>query len=314
MTAPRSLASGADPAGTVKLDEAATIGAALAALTQALRAGGIETPGLDARRLVSHLLDLDGASLLTAADRPLAADGGRSLVNALHRRLAHEPVSRICGVRGFHGLDLAIGPATLDPRPDTETLVDGVLGLVAAGEVPGGTACRFLDLGTGSGAILLALLAALPAAVGLGVDVCPAALAIARSNGLRHGLGARLRWQQGRWLEGVDGSYDVVVSNPPYIATRDIDGLAPDVSRFDPRMALDGGHDGLDAYRAIAADVGRVLGPGAWLAVEVGSGQADAVAALFRGALTGRSGARCDIRCWSDLGGTARCVALRLRS
>jgi release factor glutamine methyltransferase len=292
------------PAGVV-------VAEALRQLATAFREAGIDSPALDARRLVAHVAGIDTVEAVRAPDRQLDDETRRRLLAAAGRRLAREPVSRIIGERYFHGLALEIGPATLDPRPDTEVLVDGVLALVAAGRTAGGPRPRILDLGTGSGAILVALLARLPSATGTGVDVDATALAVARRNAMRHDVATRTRLLQSDWLDAVSGTFDIVVANPPYIPAQDVEGLEPEVRLYDPSGALDGGCDGLAAYRAIAAGVGRVIAPGGWIAVEVGAGQADDVIRLFRD----KSGVALETQeVWDDLSGIRRCVAVRARS
>lgn len=283
---------------------------ALSDLIAAFRAVGIETPALDARRLAVGCLGIDAIDLLREPERPITSDDRSRLSEAAGRRLAREPVSRILGERAFYGLDFEIDPSTLDPRPDTETLVDGVVALVEQGLVPGGDAPRILDIGTGSGAILVALLNRLPGATGLGIDISERALAVAARNAARHGVSQRARFQHSAWLEAVEGQFDIVVSNPPYIPSREIAGLDPDVAAFDPIAALDGGADGLDAYRALAAECPRVMVPAGWIAVEVGAGQSCDVAQLLCATL-GRPGG--SSRIWTDLGGVARCVAVKAR-
>lgn len=261
---------------------AVTVGAARRALTERLRAGGIDSPALDARILLGAALGLDHAGLAAAEGRTLAAVEAAALEVLARRRLDREPVARILGRKEFWGLDLSIGADTLVPRPETETLVEAVL---AAVDRDGGRArsLRIADLGTGSGAILLALLAELRNAVGIGTDISAGALACARNNARRLGLG-RAAFVACDLSAAFSGGFDIIVSNPPYIASGDIAGLAPEVRRYDPRRALDGGADGLAFYRAIAAAAPGLLADGGVLAVELGAGQADAVAALFAAA------------------------------
>ncbi|MGE0768300.1 MAG: peptide chain release factor N(5)-glutamine methyltransferase [Hyphomicrobiaceae bacterium] len=301
----RSASAGSSPG---------TLGDAVRMLRTSFRNAGLDSPGLDARRLVLGTLSLDDDVLLREPDRHIDDHEQHRILAAQTRRLDREPVSRILGKRSFHGLEFEIAPATLDPRPDTETLVDGVLRLVTEGRVPGGETPRILDIGTGSGAILVALLHRLPKATGLGTDVSEAALEFAGRNAARHGLETRVAFEKRSWLDGVSGRFDIVVSNPPYILTRDLAGLEPEVARFDPPTALDGGLDGLDAYRAIARDLRRVLVPGGWVAVEVGMGQSDDVAAIIANGLydaPGQNSAAGSV--WFDLGGVARCVAREAR-
>jgi release factor glutamine methyltransferase len=241
-----------------------------------LRDRGFDSPDLDARLLVGHALGLDHAALVAHSARPLTPAEIEALDAALTRRLAHEPVTRILGTREFWSLPLRITPDVLVPRPETETVVEAVLAVAERGRP-----ARIADLGVGSGAILLALLSELPDAIGIGTDRDPDALGVARDNARRLGLATRAGFVACDFGTAVAGGCDIVVSNPPYIPTRDIATLAPDVRDYDPRAALDGGADGLAAYRAIAADAPRLLAAGGWLAVEIGIGQDEAVAALL---------------------------------
>ena len=292
-----------------------TLRDAVRTLAASFRNVGLDTPDLDARRLVLDILALDGAALLREPDRRLDHREKQCIADAQARRLAREPVSRILGMRAFHGLDLEIAPATLDPRPDTETLVDGCLRLVDEGLVPGGDAPHILDIGTGSGAILIALLQKLPNATGLGTDISEAALAVAARNAARYGLCERVRFRQASWLDGIEGPFGLVVSNPPYIPTGDIAMLESEVTRFDPMAALDGGPDGLAAYRAIAYDLKRILAPKAWIAVEIGICQSGDVASIIAASLgNGPEENTGSTRIWRDLGGIARCVACEARA
>lgn len=269
--------------------------AAEALLTDA----GCDTPSLDARLLIQHALKLDRADLLFMADQPLDPSDAADAWELIERRSTRVPVSRIIGARGFWTLDLGVNAATLDPRPDTETVVDAVLEAIPERDRP----LRILDLGTGSGAILLALLAEYPEAVGLGIDLAPDAVRQAAANAATCEMAGRAAFQGGSWGDGLlDEAFDVVVSNPPYIPTNDIAGLAPEVREHDPMLALDGGADGLDAYRALADQLPRLLAAQGVAALEVGSGQADQVAELLTLAGLALTGVRV------DLGGVARCV------
>ncbi|MEZ5854743.1 MAG: peptide chain release factor N(5)-glutamine methyltransferase [Hyphomicrobiaceae bacterium] len=284
---------------------------ALAILTAAFRQSDLDTPGLDARRLLTGVLQLADTALLGEPERTIAPDDMAKLVAAARRRLAHEPVSRIVSQRHFHGLAFDISPATLDPRPDTETLVEGVLALIAQGRVPGGQAPRILDLGTGSGAIAIACLKQLPNAHAMATDQSQAALEVAQRNAAKHGVSDRVRLKQADWFAGVDGQFDIVISNPPYIPSRDIPGLAPEVRDHDPLTALDGGESGLEAYEAIAKGLPSVLAPGGWIAVEVGAGQHEDVAAILHRACPGL-----EFKIepwWRDLSDRPRCVAAKAR-
>ena len=278
-------------------------------MTARLAQSGNAAAALDARWLLAGVLGLDRAAVLTSPSIEITAEAQQDVERALQRRLGHEPVSRILRSRSFHGHDLEISPATLDPRPDTETLVDGVLALVHAGRCSGAGRPRIVDVGTGSGAILIALLRALPEAVGVAVDIDGDALRVAGRNTTRHGLDRRLSLKRSQWLEAVEGPFDLVLSNPPYIATSEIENLDADVREFDPRLALDGGPDGLDAYRALVPQAIAKLSPGGWLALEIGLGQAGQVAEIVKKSAHVRG--KAEICYWSDLSGRTRCVAAR---
>jgi release factor glutamine methyltransferase len=278
---------------------------AQAALTRAFGAAGIEEPARDARLLLGAALEASAADLIRAPERPLSEADARKLADFALRRLEREPVSRIVGVRGFYGRDFLITPATLDPRPCTETVIDAALE-IAEREGFKERPIRILDVGTGSGALLVTLLAELPLATGLGTDISDDALAAARANAGRLGVAARATFLNRRTLEGVEGPFDMLVSNPPYIPSGDIAALEPEVRSFDPWGALDGGADGLDIYRALADGLAATV-PDGWALFEVGAGQAEPVAALLRGALGGAA----ETRMWTDLGQHRRCVAAR---
>jgi release factor glutamine methyltransferase len=283
-----------------------TVREALRAATTHLEAAGVPDAAVDARYLVAHALNIERAALLRAPEYVLDDDARRRLGIALARRAAREPVSRIIGERAFHGLRLALNADTLDPRPDTETLVNVALTLAADIRVQDGP-LKILDLGTGTGAIVLALLAALPNAEATATDISTSALDMARRNAERHGLAGRVRFIQSCWLDDVDDCYHLLVSNPPYIPSAEIAGLAAEVAQWDPRRALDGGPDGLDAYRAIFAEASRALEPEGWAVLEVGHDQAAEVAALAVN--HGLAPAPLDWPLLRDLGGNTRCVA-----
>lgn len=275
----------------------ATVGGAVTALTQYLKDAGIDSARHDARLLVAAATGLRPQDILLSPDHPMTAPAQASLSDYAMRRLRREPVSRILGMRGFWTLDLEVGPSTLDPRPDTETLVETVL------EVCTHPPRRILDLGTGTGAILLALLSEYPDATGVGTDLMPEAVALATRNAGRCGLSARAEFQQGSWTDGVTGCFDVIVSNPPYIPADDIAALAPEVREYDPLTALvGGGEDGLDCYRTLVPLAAERLEAGGLLALEVGVGQAGAVATLLEE--TGFI----DVGQRADLGSIDRCV------
>lgn len=257
-----------------------TLDAAHAAAAHMLREGGVQMPSLDARLLLCHATGLSHESLIVHGRALLAPEQAARLAGYLARRLKGEPVSRIRGAREFYGREFLIDPHTLDPRPDTETLIEAALGLVAD-EGLRGSPLRLLDLGTGSGCVLLTLLAELPMAQGVGIDISQDGLRIARENARRLGLEARARFAAADWFEGLEGRFDLILANPPYIASGDIGGLAKEVAAYDPPAALDGGPDGLAAYRAIAARAAEFLSPGGHLLVEIGATQAGAVSKLF---------------------------------
>ncbi len=257
-----------------------TVDAARRALAARLKSAAIESTDLDARLLTGHALGLDLTGLILAAQRQLTPDESARLEEFTRRRLAGEPVARILGEKEFWGLPLQLSSATLVPRPDTETVVELALELVRAGgnlDRP----LRIADLGTGSGAILLALLSELPAAQGFGTDISQAALQTARANAARAGLSDRATFVACDYASGLTGPFDLIVSNPPYIRSADIDGLAPEVRNHDPLAALDGGADGLDAYRALIPQAAGLLAPGAALVVEAGEGQSAQIQALM---------------------------------
>ncbi len=258
------------------LAPAATIAQARRAAADRLRARGLDSPDLDARLLVGHALGLDHAALVARSAQRLTVAEAERLEAILTRRLASEPVARILGTKEFWSLPLRVTSDVLVPRPETETVVEAVLAVAERGRP-----LRIADLGVGSGAILLGLLSELPAAVGVGTDRDARALGVARDNAQRLGLAGRAGFVACDFGTALAGGCDVVVSNPPYIATPQIAALAPEVREHDPRPALDGGPDGLAAYRAIAADTARMLAAGGWLAVEIGIGQAEPVSAIL---------------------------------
>ena len=267
------------PAATEIDVGARTIAAVRREWAKKFRARGIDSAELDARILVGGALGLDRAALAAADGRRLGRDEEAVIAALAERRLAHEPVARIVGWKEFWSLALRVDASTLVPRPETETVVEAALAAIdAAG--PRTRPLRIADLGTGSGAILLALLSELANASGVGTDVSVAALFVARENA------RRLRLDRAQFLAcdmaaALHGPFDIIVSNPPYIASHEIAALAPDVRNFDPRRALDGGSEGLEFYRSIAAAAPALLAPGGTLIVELGTGQSQAVGALF---------------------------------
>lgn len=293
---------------------------ALHLATQALRQAHIDTPAREARWLMEAALHLAPGTALLAPQAPLDAHAA-TLCAMLERRLTHEPLSRILGQRDFYGLTLHLNAATLDPRPDSETLVEAVLAALrarAAGLAP----LTLLDLGTGSGALLLALLTHLPHATGLGIDIAPEACAQAQTNAQILGLESRARFMPGDFCTPhslprqvtpeslprqamattARTGFDVVIANPPYIPSAVVDTLAPEVRLFDPRLALDGGADGLVFYRAIFAGLPLWAKPGALVAVEIGYDQRAAVCALAQ------AGGIENPQCLADTGACDRVV------
>jgi release factor glutamine methyltransferase len=280
-----------------------TVAGARRALAEKFRAAGIDTPELDARVLIGHALSLDHAALTAACGRLLHNEERKAIAELAHRRAAHEPVARIIGSKEFWSLKLYIDRSTLVPRPETETVVEVALAAIDA-DGARSRALRIADLGTGSGALLLALLTELPNAIGIGTDTSLGALLVARSNAQRLAL-ARALFLACDMAAALDGPFDLIVSNPPYIASGDIAELAPEVRDFDPQAALDGGPDGLDCYRSIATTLPALLKPGGALAVELGAGQAQAVAALLSAAGLAPLPPR------SDLAGVSRALLAR---
>jgi release factor glutamine methyltransferase len=251
------------------------------ALTRQFRDAGIGSPELDARVLIGHVLGLDHAGLIAAAAQPVLAADLERVESVARRRLAGEPVARITGTREFWGLPFIVTPDVLVPRPETETVVETALALIGPDRTAGP---RILDMATGSGAILLALLSELPNARGAGTDIDQPALGVARRNAAQLGLEDRAKFIASNYGSAINGRFDLVVSNPPYIATSQIATLERDVRDYDPRPALDGGPDGLSAYRAIVADATRLLAPGGSLVLEIGQGQENDVARLLTNA------------------------------
>ncbi len=314
-----------------------------------LAEAGCETPLLDARLLLQHAAGFSREDIILLTERVLEESTANNFAELIARRAAREPVSRILGEREFYGRVFQVTPSVLDPRPDTETLIDAGLGIlhgplhptprsgeggerqraggaVAPGEGPhpsraegsarhpgsspgqalphplGGEGKMILDLGTGSGAIIVTLLAECPDAIGVASDLSLEALAVARANAERLGVADRLQFVHGDWFSPVSGRFDLIVSNPPYIPAQDIAALSPDVRDFDPALALAGGADGLDPYRHIAAGAASHLRDGGTVLVEIGAGQAEAVEAIFAAAKF-RPAAR-----HFDLGRHVRCL------
>jgi release factor glutamine methyltransferase len=271
---------------------------AMARGTAALAAAGVPGPRRDAKLLLAHALGVDGQTILAYPERSLSPAEVAAYERAIARRAAREPVSRIVGRREFWSLALRLGAATLDPRPETEAVVQAVLDRVPVS----GAELAILDLGTGTGCLALALLRELPGARAVAVDRSPEALAVARHNAAAHGLESRCLFVAADWTAGLRGCFDVIVSNPPYVADRDLTALEPEVREHDPRLALAGGPDGLDCYRRLLPGVAALAAPGAVIALEVAAGADVAVTELL-------SGFGLDVRALvPDLSGTVRCV------
>lgn len=265
----------ADP-GVMKL------GQLLAEARARLLASGLEEGGLEARLIVEHFTRTARLNAVADPERPVAEKDVDAVWTAVERRATGEPVHRILGSREFFGLSLRLSPETLEPRPDTETLVNLVLPFVRmVAKREGG--CRILDLGTGTGAIALALLDQESRATAIGTDISVEALATASSNANILGMSGRFTAVKSDWFEKLDHRFHLIVSNPPYIAAKELAGLQAEVRDYDPVRALDGGEDGLNAYRMIARDAGRCLEADGRLAVEIGFGQGPAVTGLFAG-------------------------------
>lgn len=259
---------------------AETLLSAWTAARNRLKAAGVDSPVIDSRLLLEAATGAGHADIVADPYRPLTPEQSEALAGYVARRERREPVARILGRKGFWKIMLAVTPHVLIPRPDTETVLDVVLPLFSEGQP-----FQLLDLGVGSGALLLAILAERPAAKGLGVDLSEEALATARDNAANLGLAGRAAFLRSDWTAGLpDEHFDLVVANPPYIPTADIEALDPEVRDHEPRLALDGGADGLDAYRQLAPEILRVLKPGAPFAVEIGYDQAAAVESLFQAA------------------------------
>jgi release factor glutamine methyltransferase len=259
-----------------------TIGGLQTRARDRFAAAGLDDPAADARVLVAGLFDLTFTEIVTRSHEPVDADQIVRLDDAIARRLNHEPVHRILGEREFYGLPLSLSAATLEPRPDTEILVDSMLPHLRRLAVAHG-GIDILDMGTGTGAICLALLQECPQARGLGSDISGEALATAAANAVRNGLSDRFRTVQGSWFAPISGHFHGIVSNPPYIQSGVMATLSDEVKNFDPAAALDGGADGLDAYRAIASDAARFLHDDGVLGLEIGYDQRLTVTALFEG-------------------------------
>jgi release factor glutamine methyltransferase len=290
-------------AAAKRSEPAQTVAAAVAEISGRLAAAGITDARREARLLVSHALGAGPELVVGRPERLLTADESDRIEALAALRAARRPMAQVLGRREFWSLSFEVTPATLDPRPDSECVVEAALSLVADRAAP----LRIFDFGTGTGCLLLALLHELPAATGLGIDISPEACAVAKRNAAALGLAGRATFATGDWGRGIVGAFDLIVANPPYIPAAELAGLEPEVANFEPRSALDGGADGLDAYRALVTDLARLLTPSGHAVVEFGAGQGDAVAAVFRA-----QGLECTARV-RDLAGRERALVLRHR-
>ncbi|MFL9503361.1 peptide chain release factor N(5)-glutamine methyltransferase [Rhodopseudomonas palustris] len=286
------------------MSDAPTIASARRRLARQFQDAAIESAALDARLLVGEVTGLDLTGLLVQAERILTAEEDERLQSLAARRLGGEPVARILGMREFWGLPFELSADTLVPRPDTETIVEAALAILQERALP---APRILDIGTGSGAILLALLHERPDAIGVATDISLGALSTARRNAQRLGLADRAGFLACDYASALQGRFDLIVSNPPYIPANEIAGLDREVREHDPRRALDGGADGLDAYRKIIPESVRLLQPRGALVVEIGQGQERDVSALMQA-----SGLTVSDPFRPDLSGIFRAVTGRL--
>ena len=277
-----------------------TAAAAIEAAACRLSAAGIEDARREARLLLAQATGWDRVAIIAHPERELAEDQDASLARLVARRASREPLSRILGWREFWSLRFALGPDTLDPRPDSETLVSAALEFTDRNR-----SLSVLDLGTGSGCLLLAFLSEAKAARGLGIDLSLGALAVAEANARNLGLAGRAQFRQGDWGRCLQERFELVLCNPPYIPAGDIAGLTPEVARFDPLLALSGGPDGLAAYRRLSDELPRLLLDGGFAIVEIGAGQEKAAAAILAAGGLTFLGSR------ADLSGTPRCLVLQ---
>jgi release factor glutamine methyltransferase len=277
-------------------------GALLTAAAERLRVAGVESPRREARLLLAYAMGVKQEDLVSRHVGQPRADALVRLETALARRAAREPLAYILGSREFWSLDFAVGPEVLVPRPDSETLIEEALRRFPDRDA----SLRVLDLGTGSGCLLLAFLSERPAAQGVGADISQAALAVAAQNAAALGLDDRTRFVRSDWTKKISGRFDAIFINPPYIAQSELNALEPEVARYEPRSALDGGLDGLAAYREIAGSLRRHLNPEGWVFLEVGEGQARPVEEVLADTRLSIDGTV------YDLGGILRCLVVGL--
>ena len=283
---------------------AETVEAWLGRAAALLQAAGVEEPRWEARLLLAGAAGWTAETTLSRRREPVPDEIAQRADRMVDRRRQRQPASQILGRREFWGLEFEVTREVLDPRPDSETVVAAALARIGARRAP----LRVVDLGTGTGCLLLALLSELPNAQGLGIDASPAAVRIARANAERLGVSDRARFATGDWGEGLSEGVDVILTNPPYIPRAGIDRLQPEVALWEPRAALDGGADGLDAYRRLAPHIARLLAPAGYATVEIGVNQAETVGAICAAsglAVLGRE---------RDLGGRDRCLVLARKS
>lgn len=274
-------------------------GEALATAARRLAAAGVEGPRAEARRLLEAATGLPRERLLVVSEAPLGVEAAGVLARLVERRAAREPLAYVLGRKEFYGREFTVVPGVLVPRPETETLVDVALAAFPDVSLP----LRVLDVGVGTGCLLLTLLSLFPNARGVGTDLSASALACATVNAETLGLAGRIELRRTTWAEGVEGPFDLILSNPPYVAEGEIETLEPEVREWEPRLALTGGPDGLDAYRALAPHLSRLLTLDGVALLEIGAGQDETLRARFD-----RQGFA--VRVWPDLAGIARCLEL----
>ena len=283
------------------LDFDAKLPVLLREVARLLSTANIENAAGEARLLVAHATGLTRTDLVAQPDKKISPETATLLAALVERRMAREPMSHLIGRRGFWTLEFAVGPAVLDPRPDSETLVEAALD-----QFPDKlTAMSVLDLGTGSGCLLLSVLSERPSAWGMGIDLSSDALAVAARNAADAELGGRARFLCGNWGQAIAGSFDLILCNPPYIQSGEIEGLAPEVANFEPYLALDGGISGYDAYREVGPEIARLLAPDGAAVVEAGAGQMSEIARLFSASALRVQEVR------KDLGGIERAAIFR---
>jgi release factor glutamine methyltransferase len=279
------------------------IAALLAGASARLAAAGIDGSMREARLLLQAAADIPIATQVAFPEREVEPAAVERLRDLLERRASREPMAHILGRREFWSLTFRVTADTLDPRPDSETLVEAVLGQTPDRSAP----LRLLDFGTGTGCLLLALLHELPHATGLGIDISRAALQVAEENAAALGLGARASFRHGDWDEGIEPAFDIIIANPPYISSGDMAALQPEVALHEPHLALDGGPDGLACYRRLGPAAARLLSAGGLAALEIGEGQGESVVAIGQAA-----GLQHAVTA-TDLSAVPRCVLFRKR-